>query len=180
MSHVKIIDGAVAAYPYALSQLRVEYPDTSFPQPYELADLTVFGVHEVVEIDAPAFDPETQRIEELTPALVNDTWTQQWAVIDLDAEVIAANATTKEVGRIAALWQAAHRYEFEQISGSAVGLLAIGVMQGAPKCVAVQNWIKGIWALYYERKVNGDASTDYSICGTCPHSVPELMQELGF
>lgn len=70
--------------------------------------------------------------------------------------------------------------EYNAISGSAVGLLAIGVMQGAPKCVAVQNWIKGIWALYYERKVNGDASTDYSICGTCPHSVPELMAELGF
>lgn len=176
MSHVKIIDGAVAAYPYALSQLRVEYPDTSFPQPYELADLTVFGVHEVMEIDAPAFDPETQRIEELTPALVNDTWTQQWNVVDLTPEETAST----DGERIAALWQAAHDTEFNAISGSAVGLIVLGVMQGKPKCMAVQLWIKSLWSLYYERKANGSDSTDFSTVGTCPHSVPELMQELGF
>jgi hypothetical protein len=85
-----------------------------------------------------------------------------------------------EVHRIATLWKAAHDYEFAQISGSAIGLLAIGVLQGKPKCIAVQNWIRGIWTEYYLRKSNGSSDFDFTITGVCPHTVPELMVELGF
>ncbi|WP_114969380.1 hypothetical protein [Rhodoferax ferrireducens] len=84
-----------------------------------------------------------------------------------------------ESKRVAALWQAAHEYEYAQVSGSAIGLLAIGVLQKLPKCAAVQGWIKEIWVAYYERKATGSTDTDFSIAGACPHSVPELMQELG-
>lgn len=84
-----------------------------------------------------------------------------------------------EAKRIASLWQAAHDYEYAEISGSAVGLLAIGVMQGKPKCIAVQNWIHGIWAEYYTRKAGTSTDTDYSVCGTIPHTIPEIMNELG-
>jgi hypothetical protein len=84
-----------------------------------------------------------------------------------------------ESKRIAALWQAAHDYEYAQVSGSAIGLLAIGVLQGLPKCLAVQLWIKGIWTIYYERKAGTSTDTDFSTAGSCPHTVPELMIELG-
>ena len=84
-----------------------------------------------------------------------------------------------EAQRITSLWQAAHDYEYAEISGSAVGLLAMGVMQGLPKCVAVQNWIKGIWTEYYTRKAGTSTDTDYLLCGACPYTVPELMAELG-
>ncbi len=91
----------------------------------------------------------------------------------------ASSLAAAESTRIAMLWQAAHDYEFAQVSGSAIGLLAMGVMQGLPKCLAVQAWIKSIWTLYYTRKAMGEASTDFSSCGMCPYSVPELMAELG-
>lgn len=84
-----------------------------------------------------------------------------------------------EPARIAALWQGAHDYEYAQISGSAIGLLAIGVMQAKPKCLAVQAWIKGIWALYYQRKASASTDNDYTAAGVCPYSVPDLMAELG-
>ena len=86
----------------------------------------------------------------------------------------------QEADRIASLWQAAHDYEFAQVSGSAIGLLAIGVLQGLPKCLAVQNWIKGIWTEYYTRKAGTSTDTDFSTAGQCPYSVPEIMIELGF
>lgn len=101
-------------------------------------------------------------------------------VITLTPEQIMANTTAAEAKRIASLWQAAHDYEFAQVSGSAIGLLAMGVLQGLPKCIAVQNWIKGIWSVYYTRKAGTSTDTDFSIAGQCPHSVPELMVELGF
>lgn len=84
-----------------------------------------------------------------------------------------------EEQRVANIWQAAHDYEYAQVSGSAIGLLAIGVMRGLPKCQAVQMWIKGVWTTYYERKASGSFDTDFSGSGPCPFSVPELMEELG-
>jgi len=84
-----------------------------------------------------------------------------------------------EITRVVSLWQAAHNYEYAQISGSAIGLLAMGVMTGKPKCIAVQAWIKSIWTTYYTRKANGSTDTDYSFAGSIPHSVPEIMAEMG-
>lgn len=82
------------------------------------------------------------------------------------------------------LWQAAHNYEYAQVSGSAIGLITLGVLQSKPKCIAVQNWIYSIWNLYYTRKVlitaTSTLDTDFSSCGQCPHTVPELIEELGF
>lgn len=83
-----------------------------------------------------------------------------------------------------ALWQAAHEYEYLRISGSAIGMLVLGVLQGKPKCVAVQSWIQSIWNLYYQRKVlvtvMDEPNLDFSSCGEIPYTVPELMEELGF
>ena len=91
----------------------------------------------------------------------------------------APDPSVVEQQRIDALWQAAHDYEFAQVSGSAIGLLAMGVMQNKVKCIAVQDWIKGIWTEYYTRKANGSTDYDYSFAGPVPYSVPELMAELG-
>jgi len=95
------------------------------------------------------------------------------------AEEIVANQANTETMRVATLWQAAHDYEFAQISGTAVGLLVIGVMQGLPVSLAIKAWSKAIWVLYYTRKATGSTDYDYSPIGPCPHTVPELMTELG-
>lgn len=91
----------------------------------------------------------------------------------------SSQAAKQDAERIAKLWQAAHDYEYAEISGSAVGLLSLGVIQGKPKAIAVQNWIHGIWTEYYTRKAGTSTDTDYSMCGACPYTVPELMAELG-
>lgn len=98
-----------------------------------------------------------------------------------EAEIMAACPRILDA-KYAALWQAAHDYEYEQISGSAVGLLALGVIQQKPKCTAVQQWIASIWTIYYQRKAgvrfDAEIDTDYSQCGNIPHTVPELMEEV--
>lgn len=85
---------------------------------------------------------------------------------------------------IAQLWQAAHDYEYAQISGSAIGLLVKSVIAGKPKALAVDAWIRSIWTLYYERKatVGGGEPIDttlldFSGCGPMPLTVPELITE---
>ena len=81
--------------------------------------------------------------------------------------------------RVENLWNAAHEREFASVNGSGVGLVTMGVLQGLPKALAVQLWVKSIWAEYYLRKANGSQDLDFSVVGNCPHTIPELMSELG-
>jgi len=55
----------------------------------------MFGVHELVETPRPTFDPEAQKVVELDPAPVNGVWTQQWKVVELTADEIAARAVAR-------------------------------------------------------------------------------------
>ncbi|MGZ5628657.1 MAG: hypothetical protein ACXWFA_18200 [Methylobacter sp.] len=85
---------------------------------------------------------------------------------------------------IQVLWQAAHDYEYQYINGMAIGLLVLGMIQSKPKAIAVQQWSKTIWDLYYARKsvvtdVFDDTFQDFSSIGAMPYSVPELISELG-
>ncbi len=134
---------------------------------------------ELIETPPPEYDLLTNALAPADPLIQDGRCVTRWAVIDLPVETAQANIAAAEARRIADLWQAAHDYEFAQISGSAIGLLTMGVMMGKPKCLSVQNWIKSIWTLYYFRKATGETSTDFSSCGECPHTVPELMAELG-
>ena len=87
-------------------------------------------------------------------------------------------------GSIGSLWQAAHDYEYASINGSAIGIVTIGVLQGKPKCLACTAWMQSVWQQYYLRKPQVGITPqsellDFSICGEMPHSVPELMAEVG-
>lgn len=80
--------GAIAQYPYALGDLLVDHPNTSFPLPLDPADLVDFGVHVVAEAAPPAATIE-QTLTEAAPALIDGVWTQQWSVTDATPEQIA-------------------------------------------------------------------------------------------
>ncbi len=148
-------------------------------------------------------DPVLRRWEEGTPVLTNKGhWEQTWVEVDiysdytdpegavrtkaeqeLAATVAAQDAETARLAsieqtRIQTLWQAAHDLEFASISGSAIGLITMGVMSSKPKAVAVYAWVKSIWTLYYIRKAGTSTDCDYSSVGPCPYSVPELIAEL--
>ena len=110
--------------------------------------------------------------------IIRDCRNKTTTVVPLNNPLPAVYTPTDEE-RVQTIWQGAHDYEFAQISGSAIGLLALGVLQQKPKCCAVQAWIKSIWTEYYTRKATGSFDADYSFIGPIPYSVPELMEELG-
>lgn len=163
--------------------IRAAYPNTSFPTPFKPPEVYVL----VFPAPRPTHDPITQGVIEATPVLTDKGhYEQQWEVVALDPETVAANQAADaariaaaDAARIAALWQAAHDYEFAEISGSAIGLLAIGVMTAKPKCLAIQAWIKGIWTIYYTRKAGTSTDCNYTGAGEIPHTIPEMMEELG-
>lgn len=159
----------------------IVWDGTHYTRPGKLTpeESEAFGVYPLTLVTPPAFDRLTQGLLELDPVMVGGVWTQQWGVNALSTEAAAANLAAAEIARITTLWQAAHDLEYAAISGSAIGLITLGVIQAKPKCLAVQGWIKTIWTEYYTRKANGSVSTDFSLIEVCPYSVPELMVELG-
>jgi hypothetical protein len=168
---------------FSESEIRALNPNTSFGNPFVAPDDYAL----VFPAPQPAHDAITQRVQAIEPELTTlGHWEQRWEVVALDAEAITANEANEatrreavEASRIASLWQGAYDYEFAQISGVAIGLLVLGVMQGLPKALAVKGWSQSIWTAYYTRKATDSTDTDYSVTGSCPHSVPELMAELG-
>lgn len=102
-----------------------------------------------------------------------------YPVEDIPAEQIAKLIAVK----VARLWESANDYTTSYISGVAIGILTIGVIQQKPKCLAVAAWSSAVWAEYYRRKGMVTAVStedlDFSSFGPMPYSVPELQAEVG-
>lgn len=138
-----------------------------------------FGVVELHPQGAPLHDALTQTAVRDGCELVGGHWQYKWRIDALTPEQIAKNQAAVEAIRVATLWQGAYDYEFAQISGVAIGMLVLGVLQAKPKALAAKGWSQSIWTEYYTRKANGSTDASYTALGDCPHSVPELMVELG-
>ena len=84
--------------------------------------------------------------------------------------------------KYAQLWKAATDYQERYISGAAIGLLTIGVIQQKSKALAIMAWIQTVWMNhYYPQKallVYDSEIYDFSTCGAMPYSVPELTAEV--
>ena len=174
-------------YPVSESMVRLAYPNTSFPVPFKAPEEYAL----VFQSPQPTFDALTHSVREIAPVLTNKGhYEQAWEVVALDTEQIEANQAAKAVAdaklindKIEALWSAADRYTSGHISGVAIGILTIGVMQQKPKALAVTGWSSAIWAEYYARKalvtVTSTDDHDFTGFGAIPFSVPELQAEIG-
>lgn len=76
---IKILNNQIEKYPYTPSDLFTEFSDTSFPADLTSADISSFGVYNVVPADRPIVD-YTQVVEEVMPVLNNGRWTQVWNI----------------------------------------------------------------------------------------------------
>lgn len=166
-----------------LGQVRKLFPDISFPVD---AIITEGPVKSYNFSPQPDFNRQTHAIKEVTPI----DGKQQWEIYPLSEEQISANVTAKQesdaqqiANKIEVLWNSANNYVNKYISGVAIGILAIGVMQQKPKALAVSAWSASIWAEYYRRKelvtVESVDNLDFSSFGAMPYSVPELQAEVG-
>jgi hypothetical protein len=76
------------------SEIRAAFPNTSFPVPFSPPE----GYAVLFDSPQPTHDPITQMVRKTTPVLTDKGhWEQAWEVIDLDAEVIAANQAAKVI-----------------------------------------------------------------------------------
>lgn len=84
---VKVLNGAVAQYPYTVGMLRRDNPNTSFPKRLSEATLAAFNAHVVSHDVEPAFDARTQKIVSSdVPVFKGGAWVIEKSVADLTAE----------------------------------------------------------------------------------------------
>lgn len=93
--YAKVIDGAVIAYPYSISDLKADYPTTSFPSAPTDEQLADYGMVPVQTSTIPTYDPMTERIVDELPVLDGVQWVEAFSVAPLAAEVIAELAKQK-------------------------------------------------------------------------------------
>lgn len=90
--YARINNGAVDQYPFYIHTLRLENPNTSFPNNIEVDfdALAEFNVVRVFPTAQPTFNPMTEKVVESTPAMGEDVrWSQVWTVVDLSPEELA-------------------------------------------------------------------------------------------
>jgi hypothetical protein len=85
------VQGDEITYPYSVSQLKSDNPNTSFSSPLNPESLADFGAYEVVRLPAPSFDPNTQKlVVQDTPTLNEGVWEISTTAESLtDAELAA-------------------------------------------------------------------------------------------
>ncbi len=176
---IKIESGLPVGNAITEDNFRYLFPDQSFPLVLTNAIVEPLGYAMYDFSQVPEAGP-LQKVVEGTPVKnAFGIWRQQWTVVDLEGQELSDRQAQIEAQRVEQLWQAASATEHAEISGSAIGLITIGVVQGKPKCTAMQAWIKSLWGEYYLRKASGSTDYDFSAYATAPHTVPELMTELG-
>ena len=93
------------------------------------------------------------------------------------------------LNRKATLWIAASSYQISKISDGAyaicsqyASLAQAQLIPPKPKCTANANWVKNLWAEYYERKakITSEEVTNYDFTslGALPYPMNEVMEEV--
>lgn len=77
--------------------IRAAFPNTSFADPFQPPEGYVW----IFPAPQPPHDQITQMVRETAPVLTDKGhWEQQWEVVELDAEVAAANAEAARKARV--------------------------------------------------------------------------------
>ncbi len=83
------INTTTGEYPVSEAQIRLAYPNTSFPVPFMAPEGYVF----VFPTPQPEFDPVTQRVQETAPMLTaKGHYEQQWEVQELFSTQVEKDA----------------------------------------------------------------------------------------
>lgn len=90
MIYAKVKEGKIETFPYTISQLKKDNPNTSFPSIINDELLESFDVYPISQSIIPAFDKKTQRLTK-DIGVVNGKWTQIWSVTVLPIDIAEKN-----------------------------------------------------------------------------------------
>lgn len=75
---IKVIDGV--AQEYSIEQLRIDNPQTSFPDVLPAKTLAEYDVFEVIDSQAPEYNPLSEKLVPVEPKKIKGKWTRKFEV----------------------------------------------------------------------------------------------------
>jgi hypothetical protein len=90
MTYALIKNGAVTEYPVYEGEIRLRFPGTSFPIPFE----PPADYEPVADVQQPEID-HTKNVADGTPELVDGVWTRKWIITDATSEQLAERTSAK-------------------------------------------------------------------------------------
>ena len=81
-------NNTITKSPIDISYLKTKHKNTSFPSNWESADLSSFGMVNITEVTKPTINGKTQKLNELSPELIDGNWTQKFEVVSLTTDEI--------------------------------------------------------------------------------------------
>jgi len=85
----------VKTYPYSISALMRDNPNTSFSANPTEAALAEWSVFPVIDVPAPSYNPANENCNQVDPIYIDGKWTMAWAVTPATPEQIAERTTAK-------------------------------------------------------------------------------------
>lgn len=92
MFYALIENSNIKQYPYTVTDLRRDNPNTSFPREPSNQSLAEWGMVSIIETPQPDYSPATHSISRGTPILIDAKWTEVWVVEDASTEEITQRA----------------------------------------------------------------------------------------
>lgn len=84
----------VIKYPYSFGNLRMDFPNVSFPAEVNDESINQFYVYRVQPTARPSYDDTVNTLVD-SVELVNETWVQKWIVENITEEVAIFNVRRK-------------------------------------------------------------------------------------
>ena len=81
-------NNTITKWPIDISYLKTKHKNTSFPSTWESVDLSSFGMVTIKEVTRPTINSKTQKINELSPELIDGNWTQKFEVVSLTTDEV--------------------------------------------------------------------------------------------
>lgn len=94
----RIIDGAVADYPYGPSELRRDNPNTSFPDQVSEELCQEHSIFPVAPRNPPAHDPILHNCVRVTPSLMDGEWVETWEISEASLEEVEQRTSERRAG----------------------------------------------------------------------------------
>lgn len=92
------------AWPVTVEQFKAAHPDVGLPSDptiLEQIDWSATGYARILPTPMPVYDPLTQTVRAVTPGKADGQWWQQWEVVGLPTDQIAANQAAAQAALIA-------------------------------------------------------------------------------
>lgn len=145
-------DGELARYPYTVDDLRADHPGTVFFLPLDSDTMSHYRMVAVQAATAPV-PAASQTVQEVDPVFVEGALTQQWALVECPAPVIAARrqAMIDSIdAACAAIYTRVGRFseEYKEREAQAIAFKAAGYTGTVPRQVAAFATPAGVTPTY--------------------------------